>query len=220
MSLKLNWDGKTYMFFSRSKAGQIHNQARMVERIKNGVYLLEIGPRGGEMSNKVILKLARGHDEIKVLETEAGFYEHHLTDLRGKYVPEFYGIYHGDVLRSPMACMLLEYCTGPKLEFDERNRKVMVAACAVHSAGLLHGDLLDGHHFVTSGREIKIVDFSNAAPHRCYSGTPTLLPGRGDDSANGCPELVALEATYGIFSGGPVGNPVQLMARRLWASMV
>ncbi|KAJ7292747.1 hypothetical protein C8J57DRAFT_1490235 [Mycena rebaudengoi] len=215
MSLQLIWDGEVHMFYSLA-IGRGHHTARMARRLQNGIYLVEIGPRGGERRNKLIFKLAREPDEITVLEQEARLYENQLRDLRGKFVPEYYGIFHGDVMGSRVAGMLLEYCIGSpndKLDDEEKNRKIMLAACAVHSAGLLHTNLLDGHHFVISGRDVKIVDFSNAVRHRCYNRTPTLQPGKGGDSS-GCKELLALEKTYGIYSGGPIGNPFQVLWRK------
>jgi hypothetical protein len=72
----------------------------------------------------------------------------------------------------------------------------------------MHCDLLSSHHLVMSGKDVRIVDFSTAVPHRCYNATPTLHPGLGGDSG-GCKELLDLEAAYGVYSGGafPVANP-------------
>ncbi|KAJ7664950.1 hypothetical protein B0H17DRAFT_1143517 [Mycena rosella] len=211
MSLTLVWDGQTHLFESRAHPrGSVHHNALVVKRLQKHIHLLLIGILGAEPSGSAILKIAREADEISALEQEAVIYANQLKSIQGKYVPEFYGIYHGEVMGSPVACMLLEYCTpGARISPDERNRKIMLAACAVHAAGLMHCELLSGHNLVMSGKDIKIVDFSGAVPHRCYGATPTLHPGRGGDSSQGCRELVALERVYGVFSGAafPAASP-------------
>ena len=79
----------------------------------------------------------------------------------------------------------------------------MRSACFLHEAGVFHGDLEDGRHFVRMGNGIRIVDFSTAAIHRCRRGTPILLSPHGvpPQTKAGCGELLKLEASYGIFSG-------------------
>lgn len=121
MSLTLHWDGKAYLFESRSKArGAVHLNAQVVERLRSHIHLVRTGILGAEANNPAILKVARGAEEIDALEKEAALYEIELKGLRGKYVPEYYGIYHGEVLNCPMACMVLEYCNGQKLPLYER----------------------------------------------------------------------------------------------------
>ncbi|KAJ6601278.1 hypothetical protein DFH09DRAFT_1302566 [Mycena vulgaris] len=234
MSLTLVWDGETHLFESRANArGTNHFRAQVIRRIELHIHLLRIGILGAEPNGFAILKIARDIAEIDALEKEASLYENQLKSIRGKYVPDYYGIYHGYVLGSPVACMLLEHCTGPKIPSEERNRKTMLAACAVHAAGLMHGGLLSGHHLVMSGNDVKIVDFSSAVPHLCYGAIPTLYPGRGGDS-DGCQELMDLEAAYGVFSGDAIpvapvfaavnpfaeGNSLHVLARRVVGMMI
>ncbi|KAJ6617575.1 hypothetical protein B0H10DRAFT_2189967 [Mycena sp. CBHHK59/15] len=44
------------------------------------------------------------------------------------------------------------------------NGKVLRAAYAPHAAGVVHGDLADGHNFVNMARELRIIDFSTECP--------------------------------------------------------
>ncbi|KAJ7492095.1 hypothetical protein FB451DRAFT_1551519 [Mycena latifolia] len=236
MSLTLLWDGVTHYFESQATPrGSAHYNAVADTRLHPHIHVLRIGILGAVPRAPALLKIARDADEIAALEKEAGLYAGPLKDLCGKYVPGYYGIYHGEVEGAPVACMLLEYCTGGKLPSEERNRKVMLAACAVHAAGIMHCDLLSpgGHNFIMSGQDVKIVDFSTAVPHRCYSGTPTLHPGRGGDAADGCRELMALEKAYGVYSGAAIpaanpfvvnpfaeGNSLHVLARRMAGMMM
>ncbi|KAJ6541817.1 hypothetical protein B0H19DRAFT_325844 [Mycena capillaripes] len=238
MSLTLLWNGITYHFESRSKErGVVHHNARLQNRIKEHIYLLHTGMLGTEPRDPVILKIARDAGEIAALELEAALYQNQLKCLQGKYVPRFYGIYHGEVDGSPVVCMLLEYCIPGtnKLPLHEKNRKVMLAACAIHEAGIMHCDLEHGHHFIMSGSDVRVVDFSCAVPHRCYGATPTLHPGMGGPSgSDNCRELMMLERCYGIFSGESIprgvnapivnpltdGNPLSVLARRVVGMMM
>jgi hypothetical protein len=76
----------------------------------------------------------------------------------------------------------------------------MLSSCRLHEAGILHCDLTDGHHFVPMGTGVRIVDFSTAMRHRCLKGSPFVTLGPRD-APLGCPELLHMEALYGIYSG-------------------
>jgi isopenicillin N synthase-like dioxygenase len=39
----------------------------------------------------------------------------------------------------------------------------MLSVCKIHEAGVVHGDLLDGHHFVKMEDSVRVIDF----PPRC-----------------------------------------------------
>ncbi|KAJ7271924.1 hypothetical protein B0H12DRAFT_1228795 [Mycena haematopus] len=200
MSLTLLWDGVTHYFESRPEVaghGQRHYNARWECRLHEHIHVINTDIE----SQTIILKIARDAGEIAALELEAQMYSTRLTSIQGNFVPYFYGIYHGAVGGSPVACMLLEDCVAgdKELSFSEKNRKVMLAACALHSVGVRHCDLENRHHFVFSGSNIKIVDFSRAVPHKCYGATPRLHPGMGGPDSDGCYELEMLEKLYGVF---------------------
>jgi hypothetical protein len=72
----------------------------------------------------------------------------------------------------------------------------MRAAYALHQAGVLHGDLPDGHHFVPMGLGVRIVDFSVAVPHQCVSGLAKRAEGHDRRHICGCQELGVLESVY------------------------
>ena len=76
----------------------------------------------------------------------------------------------------------------------------MLATCKLHAAGIVHGELVDGHHFVPMGLSIRIVDFSTAERHECSNGLP-LVSSR-DRQDDGCLELVEMEETYGRIDAG------------------
>ncbi|KAJ7757513.1 hypothetical protein B0H16DRAFT_1370844, partial [Mycena metata] len=216
MSFTLVWsDGLAWSFSARTTVkNAVHYHARVEHQLKQNVYILRTIPSGLEPSTQVVLKMARDAGEVAALELEARFYANELKTLQGTFVPFFYGIYHGVVYGVPVACMLLEYCTEGKYRSspEEKNRRVMVAACALHqgkfafewqdlrtltclrSAGVMHCDLDNGRQFVLSGRNVKIVDFSVAVPHRCSGATPTLH----GTAPTGCKELLMLEERYGI----------------------
>ncbi|KAJ7455910.1 hypothetical protein B0H11DRAFT_1739632 [Mycena galericulata] len=198
MSLTLLWNGETHVFDAHDPT-ILHYYAKVETRVNTHVYIIH---SVREPCATAILKVARDTEEIGALEKEASLYENELKPLIGKYVPDYFGIFYGTVLGTPFSCMLLEFCcSGVPTPPEEKNRKVMLAACALHQAGLSHNDLLGGRHFVDSNPDIKIVDFSKAMPHHCTGGTPLLHPGMGANPM-GCPELMALEAAYGLFSGG------------------
>ncbi|KAJ7762418.1 hypothetical protein DFH07DRAFT_410974 [Mycena maculata] len=206
MSLKLHWDGETHVFDADPNNPEtLHFQATVKIRLNPSVFIVE---GDNEHGGYAALKMARDENEIGYLEKEASLYTHELVPLQGKHVPGFYGLFYGHVLGSRVACMLLEFCPGGKIEvceLEEMNRQVMLAGIALHKAGLIHNDLLDGHHFIHSGKSVRIVDFSLAMPHKCLSGTPVLYEGA---NPMGCRELMALENAYGMFSGDkiPVAN--------------
>ncbi|KAJ6520374.1 hypothetical protein C8R45DRAFT_58824 [Mycena sanguinolenta] len=229
MSLTLLWHGATHYLESRPKVpghGVCHRNARWESRINKNVHIVNT-KLPSNPDDTAILKIARDAGEIAALELEAETYTTKLAGIQGKYVPDFYGIYHGIIEGYPVACMLLEYCVADvKLSLPETNRRLMLAACAIHSAGVRHCDLENSHHFVLSGPNIKIVDFGCAVPHTCYGATPCLHPGMGGPGPNsvGCEELEMLERKYGILSSAPFPtdrtivlsreNPLRLLARR------
>jgi hypothetical protein len=119
MSLTLLWNGATHFFESHAKARDaVHHNTRLEHRITKHIYVLRAGILGAEPTTPIILKIARDAGEIAALENEASMYQDQLKSLQGKYVPRFYGIYHGDVEGTPVACMLLEYCVEGKYKLS------------------------------------------------------------------------------------------------------
>ncbi|KAJ7856708.1 hypothetical protein B0H14DRAFT_2156887, partial [Mycena olivaceomarginata] len=150
-------------------------------------------------SDVIALKLVRGKEALEEMEREASFYQNQLKDLQGTVVPKCYGFYTAKVGGTPIGCLLLEYCSGPPVDIVRRQEvryKSMQAAYALHRAGVLHGDLVDGRHFVSMGHDIRIIDFAVAVPHKCVSGLSKRAAGHGRQHTCGCPELATLESTY------------------------
>ncbi|KAJ7716330.1 hypothetical protein DFH07DRAFT_762497 [Mycena maculata] len=197
-TLELIWDTQTtYQLWSWNN-NTVHYTAQLVRRIKNEVYTFRIGARGMEPTDIIAIKVARGKENVEDLEREMGFYENQLKGLQGTVVPKCYGFYTTKVQGTPLGCLLLEYCSGPHAVDRERVAHYnMRAAYALHAAGVLHGDLLDGRHFVPMGRETRIVDFAVAVPHQCVNGLGRRLEGHGRHRPCGCQELALLESAYG-----------------------
>lgn len=93
--------------------GKVHLTARIVRRLKSHVYTAHIGPRGREPTELVVLKMARGKEEFADLEREVEFYDNELRYLQGSVVPRFQGYFKTKVDGIDLACLLLEYCSGP-----------------------------------------------------------------------------------------------------------
>ncbi|KAJ6535938.1 hypothetical protein DFH09DRAFT_1402171 [Mycena vulgaris] len=198
-TLELIWDRKTTYELWSWNNGNIHYTAQLVRRIKKDVYTVRIGARGMEPTDVVALKIARGKEAVDDMEREAGFYEQQLKGLQGTVVPKCYGFYATKVNGTSLGCLLLEYCSGPPERIPDLNRKVLRASYALHAAGVLHGDLLDGHHFIPMGRDLRIIDFSVAVPHQCVSGLARRAEGHGHHHLCACQELAVLESTYSSF---------------------
>lgn len=201
-TLQLLWDHRrTYDLWSWNM-GNTHQTARIIKCIRNRVYTAHIGPRGMEATEAIIVKAAFGLDEMILLNREAEFYSNELRHLQGTVVPKCFGFFRGKVDGVDLGCLLLEYCSGraPVWNMLEFNRCIMLSVCKIHQAGIIHGDLLDGHHFVKMGDGIRVIDFSSAVRHRCRNGIPRLIGGRGNDAEGQCAELVNMEKTFGFRS--------------------
>ena len=70
------------------------------------------GPCDG-VPEVVCLKIARGVDEVVHLSHEAAVYRKDLVKLWGIAVPKMYGFFVGHHEDMPVACLLLEFCSGP-----------------------------------------------------------------------------------------------------------
>jgi hypothetical protein len=111
-TLELVWDRQhTYTFWSWSTE-HVHQTARVVRRLKGHVYAAHIGPRGMEPEQLIALKIARG-EELPELEREVEFYDNELRGLQGSVVPRCFGSFKGKVDGIDVACLLMEFCSGP-----------------------------------------------------------------------------------------------------------
>ncbi|KAJ7176468.1 hypothetical protein C8R46DRAFT_1346512 [Mycena filopes] len=200
-TLELIWDSQTtYQLWSWNQSyGKSHHTAQLVRRVKKEVYIVRIGPRGMDPADVVALKFAHGEEELEDLQREAGLYEQELKGLQGTVVPKCYGLYTTKIQGTPLGCLLLEYCAGPPVgreRITDVNRKKLGAAYALHAAGILHGDLLEPRHFVSMGRDVRIVDFGMAVTHDCVPGLARHAAGHGRDRPCRCSELAALENAF------------------------
>jgi hypothetical protein len=71
-----------------------------------------VGPDNG-VPMDVCLKVARGVDEVVRLSHEASIYRRELVKLWGIAVPRMHGFFMGHHDNMPVACLMLELCTGP-----------------------------------------------------------------------------------------------------------
>lgn len=92
----------------------------------------------------------------------------------------------------------------------------MVAACRLHEAGVFHGNLIQGSHFIKSDDDqVRIIDFSTATMHKCPGAHPTLTSGR-QSNAPQCPELMRVEKVFGYRGDAQVARAALLPQQRLW----
>ncbi|THU90639.1 hypothetical protein K435DRAFT_607960, partial [Dendrothele bispora CBS 962.96] len=114
----------------------------------------------------IALKTATGSAAVAALERESLFYIEHLGSLQGEVVPKHYGFFKGTKDGVEFACMSLEYCTG-SWDAVNFNGQIMLAACKLHSSGILHGDLVNSIRHIVPYRSngVRIIDFSNARAH-------------------------------------------------------
>ena len=91
---------------------------------------LEFSGPDDEIPKDMCLKLARGVDEVVHLSHEASVYRNGLAKLWGIAVPRMYGFFYGHHDNAPVACLLLELCTGPKeLRYDAEEFMYVPFAC-------------------------------------------------------------------------------------------
>lgn len=88
------------------------------------------------------------------------------------------------------------------------SRKAMIAACKLHYAGLVHGDLLSGRHIIGQGNEPRIIDFSKAIRHTCQNGVPTNPYEHNPEKRRFCQELMELERHFSLVIDGPTTQQV------------
>ncbi|KAJ6536020.1 hypothetical protein DFH09DRAFT_1091570 [Mycena vulgaris] len=209
-TLELIWDAphKSYKLWSWTSGAPVHYIARVIRRLDRHPNLctVRIGERGApnapasntdQNADVAIVKLAFAPEGADALAREAQFYAQ-LQGLQGGAVPVCRGHFRGKVGGAEVACLVLDYCAGaPGESLRDPYRRIMAAAYAVHAAGVMHGDLMDGRHFVRSGRRMAIVDFAAAVVHQCTHGMQVRGPD-GRRQVGVCPELAALERVYGV----------------------
>lgn len=106
-TLDLHFNNTTYRLWTPTSSRMpllLPQTATIFRPIGGNVYFARMG------ANHRALKLAFNREEVTNLQREAIFYENDLKDLRGQHVPEYYGIYFGNVEGEEVACMVLEYC--------------------------------------------------------------------------------------------------------------
>ncbi|TDL28045.1 hypothetical protein BD410DRAFT_341327 [Rickenella mellea] len=159
---------------------------------------------------EVFVKWAYGPRQIVDLQYEASLYANELRPLQGDVVPRCYGFFVGTLPGSHaiFSCLILEYCSGElpasPIEF---NRQIMVQACRLHQAGVIHGNLQDMHpdiptmnHVVPHRRGLRFVSFTRAKRHlcHCHDMHPILRTGLVFEENKLCEELWRLETTFGV----------------------
>ncbi|KAL5536139.1 hypothetical protein ACEPAF_4244 [Sanghuangporus sanghuang] len=154
----------------------------------------------------VFVKWGLDKHRVKALRHEAGFYANELRSLQGTFVPRLIGYYESTNKNEYFALSVFEHCFGGiPSDNAEYHRQYMMAACAIHAAGVEHGQLADG--YMEEGRRIdhhvffdkyghaRIVDFTRAERHKCV-GAQLHVPG-AVGKGKFCEELTYLEAVIG-----------------------
>jgi hypothetical protein len=109
-SLILLWpDGQSYPMTSYD-LGRGNKSATVIKRLQSNIHLAWIGLMNDNPTQLVLLKLARGDQENKLLKHEYECYTNELVGLQGRYVPFCYGMYNSIVNGIPLGCLVLEYC--------------------------------------------------------------------------------------------------------------
>ncbi|KAF8218192.1 hypothetical protein K438DRAFT_1796482 [Mycena galopus ATCC 62051] len=198
--------GKRYKLWSWTN-GSVHYVAHFIRRLqgRENVCTVRIGERdNAPRSNRDedaavgIVKLAFTPEASDALEREARCYVQ-MQALQGVAVPRCLGHFRSKVAGAEMSCLVLDYCAGvPGEQMQDPHRKIMAAAYALHNQNIMHGDLLDGRHFVKSERRMFVVDFAAAVPHKCVHGRLIYGPD-GHRTIGVCPELEALERIHGAY---------------------
>ncbi|KAI1793973.1 hypothetical protein LXA43DRAFT_870193, partial [Ganoderma leucocontextum] len=132
---------------------------------------------------------------------EARLYEQELVPLQGAVVPRFLGFFRGFVGKNEVGCTILEWCGGgPIREAHELNQQRILAAIALHKAGVYHSPMLDKTHWLSAGDgTLRIVGFSSAQTHGCDGMTVLSKDTGGDPRPNTvCKELAVLESRFGV----------------------
>ncbi|CAA7268029.1 unnamed protein product [Cyclocybe aegerita] len=157
---------------------------------------------------KAVLKWAQTNNgdmtSIEMLRNEASIYKQELLPLQGTIVPRCYGYYEGTtndsrvrfagLLLEELPCKPKENCT----RSAEYHRRLMIAFCKIHEAGIQHHGVMDSRHFITDGGSApKIVSFSLATRHNCAGCPPADSAGNIPQGTAVCLELQLLEVHYG-----------------------
>ncbi|KAJ7621045.1 hypothetical protein FB45DRAFT_928201 [Roridomyces roridus] len=206
-TLELIWDAHTtYKLWSWTN-GNVHYGARLIRRLdgRDNICTVRISAGALPRSNTdtdadvAVIKMAWTPDGTEALEREAQFYDAHMGQLQGRVVPRCLGHFRGKVAGKQMSCLVLEYCPPvPEKHIHDPHQKIMSAMYEIHDSGVMHGEALDGRHFIKNGRKMMIVDFSSAVAHQCVHGREV----RGHDGRRHvgvCSELKALERIYGVY---------------------
>ncbi|KAL1951279.1 hypothetical protein VTO73DRAFT_428 [Trametes versicolor] len=97
---------------------------------------------------KIALKWVVGERRIARLRQEADFYEANRDALQG-IAPQYYGYFTAEIEGAKVACIVLEWCNGPRIsDVYQLNLQRMRVCAKLHSAGIIHGDLLKARNFL------------------------------------------------------------------------
>lgn len=153
------------------------------------------------LPTRVCLKYAAGTEAVAALQRENLLYRQDLAELAGVAVPQIYGFFRGGTMAAPIACLIMELCMSTEMlkTPDEFCRLAMLTLCKVHKAGVMHNTVLDLRHFVMKGKQVLLVDFSDALIHPCGNAHPVVHEdahsrcGDDDHDQSECQELVKAE---------------------------
>ncbi|KAF8266467.1 hypothetical protein EI94DRAFT_1701719 [Lactarius quietus] len=153
------------------------------------------------LPTRVCLKYAAGTEAVAALSREDLLYRHDLEELAGVAVPKTYGFFRGGTMAAPIGCLIMELCMSTEMlkTPDEFCRLAMLTLCKVHAAGVMHNSVLDLRHFVMKGKQVFLVDFSNALKHPCGNAHPVVYKDAhsrcrdNDLDQSECQELIKAE---------------------------
>ena len=126
------------------------------------VWLANMNVRGGYATSEVVVKFARGREELAMLEAEATLYDNELRYLQDTIVPRCHGLFRGS--GGIQGALVLEYRPGrdwgkcPPHYYEQFS----IAIRRLHDAGVIHRDLFSKGHFWMTSNGPCIVDFGRA----------------------------------------------------------
>lgn len=188
-------------------------------------YMEQFECKGGKRVvslREVALKWVVGPERVAGAKREGALYDKELRPLQGTVVPRFHGVFTGIIGDVEVACIVLEWCAGPRITdtFELKcvlfpssltvstdksvcsSRQRMITGIALHKAGVRHNNVLDPMHYIAvSDGTLRMVGFSSAKTHRCAGTTMLSRDVVGDEKPpECCSELAALESRFGVDS--------------------
>ncbi|KAH9940256.1 hypothetical protein B0H21DRAFT_582377 [Amylocystis lapponica] len=178
-----------------------------MEDYGNSITFRAVLRRDGELISSVVCKFAYGKHNLKRLRHEATIYRERLKELGGRVVPNFYGLYEGEMEDEELTgCLVTQYCgehAGVPFYGLSLEKKVLLvgAVARLHDDGVRHGDFRESNVVFTPDGIPCIIDFDCAEVHTCESTMPIVFHRpQPDPEEFGCDELFSACNSTGAWT--------------------